>query len=415
MENHERHWLKREESLQVSLAAWKLEFGQGKIGGFTTDDVVDRCASLGLRVDTTSEGFRKLARAYLGVLIETTEIALQRQTGVPAVTPAPPAPIASHALRKPPVQSITGLAMDWWKEGEKIGVSLSTKEAYTRAAKQFSEFLGHDDANAVVNADLVRFKDFRLEQGRSAKTVKMGDLSALNALFTWGVANLRIAIHPGTVKLKVRKPSKTRPKGFTDEEAGALLSSSLSYVPLGKEPEKITLAKRWVPWLMAYTGARVGEMAQLRKEDVKLENGRWILSLTPEAGTIKTDEFRDVLMHPHLLMIGFPDFVTDSKPGHLFLNITRDGPLGVRGALRTTKNKITQYVRTVITDPRVQPNHAWRHRFESTAKNMGKRQDVTNAITGHSNKDAASRYGDDEMAAQELFFSDWPWFKVDLK
>src|SRR5690606_18327989 len=124
-----------------------------------------------------------------------------------------------------------------------------------------------DDANAVTNADIVRFKDFRLEQGKNPRTVKMGDLSALNALFTWGMDNLKVANHPGTVKLKVPKPTKNRSQGFTDEEATAILSAALAYRPAGKEPDQITEAKRWVPWLLAYTGARVGEMAQLRRED----------------------------------------------------------------------------------------------------------------------------------------------------
>jgi integrase len=410
--NHDKHWEKRQETLDIVLPAWKREYARGQIDEFVTDEVVGRCASMGLLVDTKSDGFRKLAKAYLGLLIETTEAALQRQSGEPVPTPTPPPPIAHHAIHRPSNQSITGLAVDWWKEAERVGISLSTKETYTRAARQLSEFLGHDDANAVTNADIVRFKDFRLEQGKNPRTVKMGDLSALNALFTWGMDNLKVANHPGTVKLKVPKPTKNRSQGFTDEEATAILSAALAYRPAGKEPDQITEAKRWVPWLLAYTGARVGEMAQLRREDVRHENGRWIMRLTPEAGTIKTDEYRDVIVHPHLVELGLPEFASEAKPGHLFLKITKDGPEGVRGALRTTKNRITTFVRSVVTDPRVQPNHAWRHRFETTARNLGKRQDVTNAITGHSNKDVAGGYGDAEMAAQEAFFSDWPWFPV---
>lgn len=412
IEDRERHWTKRQENIEVALSAYRQEYARGQIGQFTSDEVVDRCAAMGLRVDTKSDGFRKLAKAYLGVLIEATESALQRQQGSPIPTPAPPPPIATHAVRKPSTQTITGLAKDWWKEGEKAGRSISTKDGYTRVAKQFSDFLGHDDANAVTKADIIRYKDFRIEQGRDLKTVKDTDLSAINVLFSWGVENQRVSAHPGTVKVSVPKKTKTRAKGFTDDEASALLSAALAYQPTGKEPTPITNAKRWVPWLLAYTGARLGEMAQLRKEDVRHENGRWVIRLTPEAGTIKTDEYRDVVMHPHLVELGFPQFVEKATPGHLFLKITKKGPEGVMGALRTTKNRITTFARSIVTDTRVQPNHAWRHRFETTARNLGKRQDVTNAITGHSAKDVAGEYGDDELAAQELFFKDWPRFNI---
>lgn len=411
-EDSERHWTKRQENLEVSLSAYQQEYARGQVDEFTEDEAVDRCAALGLRVDTGSDGFRKLARAYLGVLIEATEKALQRQNGSPTPTPALPPPIAAHAVRKPNAQTITGLVKDWWKEAEKAGRSISTHEAYTRVAKQFSGFLGHDDANAVTREDVVRYKDFRIEQGRNLKTVKATDLSAINVLFTWGVENQRVAVHPGTVKITVPKRKTTRPKGFTDDEATAILTAASAYQPAGKEPDPITQAKRWVPWLLAYTGARVGEMAQLRKEDVRHENGRWIIHLTPEAGTLKTGEYRDVVMHPHLVDRGFPLFVEKAKPGHMFLKVTREGPEGVMGALQTTKNRITAFVRTIVEDSRVQPNHAWRHRFETTARNLGKRQDVTNAITGHSTKDVAADYGEKEMAAQETFFRDWPWFKV---
>lgn len=411
-EDSERHWTKRQENLEVSLSAYQQEYARGQVDEFTQDEAVDRCAALGLRVDTGSDGFRKLARAYLGVLIEATEKALQRQNGAPIPTPAPPPPIAAHAVRKPSGQTITGLAKDWWKEAEKAGRSISTHEAYTRVAKQFSGFLGHDDANAVTRADVVRYKDFRIEQGRNLKTIKATDLSAINVLFTWGVENQRLAVHPGTVKVSVPKKAKTRPKGFTDEEATAILAAASNYQPAGKEPDQITNAKRWLPWLQAYTGTRVGEVAQLRKEDLRQENGRWIMRLTPEAGTVKASEYRDVVLHSHLVDMGFPEFVKKAKPGHMFLKVTRKGPEGVRGAWRTTKNRVTTFARTIITDSKVQPTHAWRHRFESTARRLQKRMDTTNAITGHAEANVAANYGDNGPDVQEAFFSDWPRFGV---
>ena len=52
---------------------------------------------------------------------------------------------------------------------------------------------------------------------------------------------------------------------------------------------------RWLPPLrpaalsvvLAFTGARVGEMCQLRKEDVRREGNHWVVTITPEAGTVK--------------------------------------------------------------------------------------------------------------------------------
>ena len=57
--------------------------------------------------------------------------------------------------------------------------------------------------------------------------------------------------------------------------------------PSNRESAHITAAKRWSPVLCAFTGARVTEMAQLRREDVRQEDGRWVLRVTPDVGSVK--------------------------------------------------------------------------------------------------------------------------------
>jgi hypothetical protein len=37
---------------------------------------------------------------------------------------------------------------------------------------------------------------------------------------------------------------------------------------------------------------RVSEITQLRKEDVRREGGRWVIRITPEAGTMKAGHYR---------------------------------------------------------------------------------------------------------------------------
>ena len=104
----------------------------------------------------------------------------------------------------------------------------------------------------------------RLRTGRpiTAKTVKDNDLSALKTVFGWAVTNRKLKANPAAgITIKLGKPAKLRSKGFTDEEARALLKAASNYVPRGgQERPETTAAKRWVPWLCAFTGARVGEM-----------------------------------------------------------------------------------------------------------------------------------------------------------
>ncbi|MFK4654214.1 hypothetical protein ABIF97_004148 [Bradyrhizobium japonicum] len=51
------------------------------------------------------------------------------------------------------------------------------------------------------------------------------------------------------------------------------------------------------------------------------------MRLTPEAGSIKANEFCDVPVHEHLIAVGFLEFVNSAKAGHLFCDASKDGTI----------------------------------------------------------------------------------------
>ncbi|WP_446980851.1 DUF6538 domain-containing protein [Rhizobium leguminosarum] len=310
-------------------------------------------------------------------------------------------------------QTITGLAEGWWREAKAAGRAVSTHESYQRVAQQLSEFLGHDDARAVTEDDVIAFKDHRLSQGVSLKTIGGGDISGIRQLYAWGIANRKVDHNPAKgVKVAKVKKKRTRDPGFTDEEAVAILSDAFHHRRTGKASGHLSSARRWVPWLCAYSGARVGEMVQLRKQDLRQENGLWIMRITPEAGTVKTGKYRDVPLHQHLLEQGFPDFVSKAADGYLFMKVTGDTMEAQRGAWRTTKNRVRDFVREIVKDPEVQPNHAWRHRFMTIGRNLEIAQDVRFSITGHTTKDEGADYGDKTVDAKAAAIAKYPRYEV---
>ncbi|MGY2932696.1 integrase [Bradyrhizobium sp. GM6.1] len=188
----------------------------------------------------------------------------------------------------------------------------------------------------------------------SAKTVKDSDLAGLKTVFGWAAMNRRMASNPAEgLTIKIGKSRKLRSKGFYDQEASAILKHARSFAA-GREAPKLAAAKRWVPWLCAFTGARVGEMLQLRKEDVRREGKHWVVHVTPEAGPVKTDEARDVVLHRQIIEEGFLEFYENSKSGYLFID-PKAGDLGVRKAVKTARNKVNAFVREVVKDPNVDP------------------------------------------------------------
>jgi integrase len=189
----------------------------------------------------------------------------------------------------------------------------------------------------------------------------------------------------------------------------AVLKAALS-LKRGRENAKTFEAKRCVPWLCAYTGARVGEMAQLRKEDVRPSEGHWLLRITPEAGTVKTDEAREVVLHPHLVELAFTDFVKGAEPGHLFLTPASSGD--VLGPLQGVKNRVAEFVRTAVLDKNVAPNHAWRHRFKTVGIEAGIEHRILDAIQGHHPRNVAEGYGKVTIKTQAAGIAKLPRYKV---
>lgn len=307
--------------------------------------------------------------------------------------------------------SLTGLVEDWWKEAKRAGRKQSTYESYRNSMARLVAFLKHDTASRVTPEDIVRFKDYRLQSDVSPKTVKDSDLAGLKTVFGWAVVNRRLPNNPAEgITIKVGKSRKLRSKGFYDSEAIAILKHAREFVP-GREAPKLAAAKRWVPWLCAFTGARVGEMIQIRKEDLRREGKLWVLHVTPEAGPVKTDEARDVVLHRQVIEEGFMAFFEKSKGGYLFID-PKAGELGVRNAVKTARNKVNEFVREVVKDKNVDPSHGWRHHFKTVGIDQGVEMRVLDAIQGHAPRNVSEGYGDVSIKAKASAIAQFPAIEV---
>jgi integrase len=377
--------------------------GRDRLEAVVGSDVDALLTRRGLQVDVETR--QRLLRE-VGLALHHVSTVLQRR-GHGDFRPDPEAarfpewkaPEAPKAVPKVAGKStLAAILEDWWREAQATGRKPSTFESYSNTVKAFTAYLKHGDAARVTPEDVIGFKDYRLSSINprtglpiSAKTVKDSDLAGLKTLFGWALSNRRVASNPAAgVTIKLGKPQVQRDKWFTNEEAAALLKAADARTQ-GNDAPKTFAAKRWVPWLGAYTGARVGELAQLRKEDFREEGGHWVLRITPDAGTVKTNEARDVVLHAHLVEKGFPAFVQSCRGGHLFLTPGEDGD--VLGPLQGLKNRLAETARETVSDPRVQPNHGWRHRFTVKAAEAGLSDSVVDAIQGHAPRTVAdARY-----------------------
>ena len=291
----------------------------------------------------------------------------------------------------------------WQRDHLADGKSARTTRDHKQKVDDFIAFLGHDDAARVVPKDVADWtEELRHGRGLTAKTVSDKYLSAVRAVFGAGVSKFRIESNPATVRVKVPKRRSERPKGFTDAEAKQVLAAALAAPDApGNMSDENRLACRWLPWICAYTGARAGEIAQLRKADFIKEAGIDCIRITPEAGSVKTNEYRMVPIHPHLVEQGLLAFVKDATDGPLFFRPSNRKRKAGGSQASNLVGKVSKWVRDTagVTDPRVQPNHGWRHRFKTVARDVGIDPRYMDAIQGHADGSASTAYGENTMKA----------------
>jgi integrase len=316
----------------------------------------------------------------------------ERDEGDFAGTPSHPV-IANATPAEEPTKrvSLSKLWDDYVTSRTQAGFMKDGGKRQAPVIKGLRAYLRHDDANRVTKKGLLGWRDF-LMGTLSAKTVNDIYLSTVRSLFLWAHENERISENPA-LSVRQPKPRRTmgREKGYTDEEAVAVLSACRNYQPnadrLGRTREKDCLiaAKRWAPILCAFTGSRISEITQLRKEDVRQVEDRWII--------------RDIPLHRQIIELGFFDFVKAAKSGPLFHNGT--DPNNYAAKARRISNQVGEWLRdSEITPEGVQPNHAWRHRFKTKGRELGIDTRILDAIQGHAARTAGDDYGDVTVAAK---------------
>jgi integrase len=261
------------------------------------------------------------------------------------------------------------------------------------------------DVATITEAEARSWRDTLVTDKRSAQVVNGTWLRSAKLVFAWAHADKKISLDPfEKVALLATKaaPPKLRDRDFTDPEWQTILADTLQLMPKRMAAHNAA-ARRWVPWLSAYSGARAGEMTQLRAEDVKQhKDGFWTMRITPEAGTVKGGQARVVPIHDHVVEQGFIDFVTaKGGTGPLFYDphggrvstAVRDIDNPLRGEWIKARAKLAEWVRDLgINDPNISPTHAWRHTFKRRAARAGVDKRIRWAMCGHSSRDVGDAY-----------------------
>lgn len=274
-------------------------------------------------------------------------------------------------------------------------LAVATRKRWTPVFEDLVKFAEEDDLSKIDADKLAAWLDHLLAGERKAITVRDVYLAAVKAVYGWLVSRRRLKSNP-TKELTVKVPYAERQdmREFDDQEACAILSAALRPQSANIAPH-FAAARRWVPWICAYTGARVNEITQMRRSDIRFENGIWIALVTPEAGSVKNRKPRRVPLHPHLISQGFVHFVLSNATEALFYEPDPAGNLDLNNArIRRSGERLARWVREVGIDAKdVGPSHGWRHRFKTEGRRVGMVEAVMEAIQGHAPRSQGENYG----------------------
>jgi integrase len=420
----ERWAAKARQTLDETLPLYRHLRATGDTDGILatwSEAALDLLEAEGLAIAPDAlEAVQRLCRALNDAAIEAGDLKLQRLDGADVPTPPEPVkPIWEGPVGKRPASVPILATFDAYAKAQNM--TPGVRQDLRRNMERLVEFLGHDDARSITTDDLIRWKDALAEEltvkgrKRDPLTIKGKYIGAVKAMLKWAVEERKLPSNvAAAVVVRVPKKVKLRERSFTTEEATKILSATLDPITT-RMADGHKLARRWIPWLCAYTGARVNEFSQLRAEDVQKIEGIWAVRITPEAGTVKAKTARVVPLHPDLIEQGFLDVVKARGTGPLFYDPTRQR-VAKEGNRHFKKvgEKIAEWVRNEVgvSDPAVQPNHGWRHLFKSMSYAVGIEERMADAIQGHAPTTTGRTYGDPPLRAKAEAIARLPFFEV---
>ena len=269
-----------------------------------------------------------------------------------------------------------------WMSDIKTRVALSTFESYSGIAKAFLRFLGKRTTDSIAR---ITVKDIRAYRDSSLKVLSTGTVNChlrmLNLIFDSAVAEDLMDKNPARSVGQVARFDKQTRRPFTDQELRTALSSA--------PPEWKTAI-----FIGYYTGLRLGDVANLKWENVDLRLGEYSVKTQKTGRQVINALAAPLLRHlerisgfsdsPYL-MPGLAERATNK------LSIEFNAILGKAGLIEKTnyrkykaEGRRRKYAGLSF--------HCLRHTTTSALKNTGTTSAIAGDIVGHDSEGISRNY-----------------------
>ncbi len=196
--------------------------------------------------------------------------------------------------------------------------SSDSKAACTRSVALFEAFTENTPLVQLSRAQGDTFRTWLQQPERKTTSKTARDrLNWVKSLLKFAFRDLELLPRNPWEGMEIEFKTTHKRRPWTDGELNTLLSQPLhtAYV-LPKDKKAGRAAAYWLPLLALYTGARVGELAQLTVADIVNIGDIPVLSITDEGEyqLVKTSAgIRKVPIHSALVRLGFLDYVANLR------------------------------------------------------------------------------------------------------
>jgi integrase len=384
-----------------------------------------------LDLETNSAEYRKLAQGIQRAELEALARGRERDAGTFSGASADPLVQPPTIIAHPRGETILEL-YDRFRRESSDRMSADTWDQNRKIVALFDQFVGGKAHVSALNrknvrewktklfqwpvkaADATAFKGLTFSEiieknatvGKPTilpKTINRY-LSSIGSFAGWLLSNdfLEADVMAG-MYLNIDREKRTRIP-FTSDQLKTIFNSPMFDSCAGAKREheagsvKVRDWRYWIPYIGLYTGARLGEIAQLLTTDVRLLHKTWIFHVTREGAGSKSvknaGSERVVPMHRKLIELGFLEYHANMMArGHqnLFPEIEPDGRGFMSGMPSAFFN---DYFRDIGVKLDKSVNfHSFRHGIADAFRRAGYMDEQFNMLLGHAKATTTGRYG----------------------
>lgn len=423
------------------LAKLKLDLGVGdtRLIEIEADKLI---RENNFKVFKGSAEYRDLCLGLMRAEIEALNRTSEREAG--DFTGVIKDPLIVEPVERPaPVEELTDTLMQLFDKYEKANpkkMQADSMKQVRRDVEHFAAFVGPrfqpqkiDRATVAAWMDLLyeypvkaseikAFRDMTPQEAVAANkamqepkpTLKVNTIrrymSSLGGFCRWLKLRAVLTENPVSDMLPEKDTDNER-LPFTDPQMKELLASPLFAGSAGDSWQEMAQPgthqvrdhRYWVPLVMAYSGARPGEIAQLQTADVREHHGIWIMHITTlgdgDKRTKTKGSMRVVPVHSELINLGFVRHCQSmAKAGHkqVFpeVEIPKTGQIIPEFSREMNRTYLTRI--GIKTGPEI-VLYSLRHTFIDRLRRAGFMDDEIGVIVGHDKPTTTGRYGTEQQ------------------